>query len=355
MSGSFNPYQEWFGIPLDDQPPNHYRILGLELFEDSQSKIEDAVAAQVEFLQALSLGEHVVHAQQILSEVAKARLCLVSPERKQEYDNQLRNPVTSAKPIPLAIPIDANLALEDLKLALEDRKSKSGRRQPDSKVRKSRPTRRNRKTWLTIPIGAAVCLVAVLIGVFWWNAPSKQQLSTENQIPNEGELETVASAVRKELEVGEHLTSPAKTRDKPKEKPSATDVAGAITLRARDAKRNGIMAYEFDEAKGFDNLGKWQSPHAYGQWDFHVKKPGTFTVELVYASPENPGYRIIMGSATLEGDLENTRAWNSWTPVHVGKLKITDAGKHTIQMYRKSGGSYGRINVRAIRLIPAGK
>ena len=93
MSDSFDPYQAWFGIPPGDQPPNHYRILGLELYEDSQSKIENAVAERAEFLQAVSMGEHVGHAQKLLSEVAMARLCLIDPERKLKYDQQLRNPV----------------------------------------------------------------------------------------------------------------------------------------------------------------------------------------------------------------------------------------------------------------------
>ena len=30
----FDPYHEWLGIPPDEQPANHYRLLGLELFEE---------------------------------------------------------------------------------------------------------------------------------------------------------------------------------------------------------------------------------------------------------------------------------------------------------------------------------
>jgi hypothetical protein len=32
-STQFDPYRKWLGIAPADQPPNHYRLLGLDLFE----------------------------------------------------------------------------------------------------------------------------------------------------------------------------------------------------------------------------------------------------------------------------------------------------------------------------------
>lgn len=29
----FDPYEQWLGIPPSEQPPDHYRFLGLSLFE----------------------------------------------------------------------------------------------------------------------------------------------------------------------------------------------------------------------------------------------------------------------------------------------------------------------------------
>jgi hypothetical protein len=31
---AFDPYRKWLGIPPEEQPPNHYRLLGIALFED---------------------------------------------------------------------------------------------------------------------------------------------------------------------------------------------------------------------------------------------------------------------------------------------------------------------------------
>jgi len=33
MSEAFNPYHKWLGIPTDEIPPNHYRLLGISPFE----------------------------------------------------------------------------------------------------------------------------------------------------------------------------------------------------------------------------------------------------------------------------------------------------------------------------------
>ena len=35
----FDPYYQWLAIPLKDQPPNHYRLLGVETFESNADVI----------------------------------------------------------------------------------------------------------------------------------------------------------------------------------------------------------------------------------------------------------------------------------------------------------------------------
>ncbi len=43
----FDPYHEWLGIPPEDQPANHYRLLGLELFEADWHVIESTSLKQI--------------------------------------------------------------------------------------------------------------------------------------------------------------------------------------------------------------------------------------------------------------------------------------------------------------------
>ena len=44
MSDAFDPYHRWLGIPPDEQPPHHYRLLGINAFETDPEVIRDAVA-----------------------------------------------------------------------------------------------------------------------------------------------------------------------------------------------------------------------------------------------------------------------------------------------------------------------
>ncbi len=42
MSADFDPYYTWLGIPPEQQPPDHYQLLGLRRFEDNAAVIESA-------------------------------------------------------------------------------------------------------------------------------------------------------------------------------------------------------------------------------------------------------------------------------------------------------------------------
>jgi len=42
VSGSFDPYHVWLGIPPEEQPPDHYRLLGIPALENNPDVIENA-------------------------------------------------------------------------------------------------------------------------------------------------------------------------------------------------------------------------------------------------------------------------------------------------------------------------
>lgn len=90
MPASFDPYYKWLGIPPRDQPPHHYRLLGIELFESDSDVIEAAANRLMAYLQDLSTGDEVEHAQRLLNEVAAARRCLLNAEKRGAYDTTLQ-------------------------------------------------------------------------------------------------------------------------------------------------------------------------------------------------------------------------------------------------------------------------
>lgn len=99
----FDPYHKWLGISPKEQPPNHYRLLGVDQFEKDLDVIEGAADKQMGFVRQYQSGEHAAEAARVLNELALARLCLLKPDKKAEYDAKLRKKIeVPAKPDPEA-------------------------------------------------------------------------------------------------------------------------------------------------------------------------------------------------------------------------------------------------------------
>lgn len=90
MSAEFDPYHRWLGIPPHEQPPHHYRLLGIGVFEDDPDVIEEAADRQMSHVQTHKTGQHSALSQKLLNELAAAKLCLLNPDEKNAYDAQLR-------------------------------------------------------------------------------------------------------------------------------------------------------------------------------------------------------------------------------------------------------------------------
>ena len=90
MATDFDPYRKWLGIPPQYQPPNHYRLLGIELFESDADVIANAADQRAIHLKTFASGPYAAFSQRLLNEVAAARVCLLTGSEKAKYDAQLR-------------------------------------------------------------------------------------------------------------------------------------------------------------------------------------------------------------------------------------------------------------------------
>ena len=98
MAEEFNPYHVWLGIPPEEQPANHYRLLGIQLFETSGDVIDNAADRQMAHLRTFQSGKHGELTQRIVNEVAAVRICLLDPKKRAAYDQQLRAKLAAASP-----------------------------------------------------------------------------------------------------------------------------------------------------------------------------------------------------------------------------------------------------------------
>ena len=91
MAERFDPYHKWLGIPPAEQPPNHYRLLGVTLFESDLDVIANAADQRIGHVRAFQIGKHSDESQRILKAISAARVCLLNADKKAEYDARLRS------------------------------------------------------------------------------------------------------------------------------------------------------------------------------------------------------------------------------------------------------------------------
>ena len=87
---AFDPYHVWLGIPKDQRPPHCYSLLGIPLYESNLDVIESAADRQMAHVRSFAAGKHGPLSQEILNQLAGAKLCLLNTKKKEAYDQQLQ-------------------------------------------------------------------------------------------------------------------------------------------------------------------------------------------------------------------------------------------------------------------------
>ena len=216
MDDSFDPYRIWLGIPLSEQPADHYRLLGIARFETDPEVIENAANRQMSYLRTFQSGDYVGLAQRLLNEVAAAKICLLHPDRRKAYDSQLQpSPTTPSEAAsPTTLPHDAPRANQGTPAA-PGNPAASPEAPPLPLVRTALPPRTRRPSpW---PLLLAMMLIVILLGalvVFFnrrdlWN-PSEPPPSPSGAVPLDATSNVVlktTGATREEIQV--HATPQA--------------------------------------------------------------------------------------------------------------------------------------------------
>jgi hypothetical protein len=78
----------WLGLPPGEWPPDHYRLLGLEVGEDNAELIEQRVHERLDTVRRYQMM-HPEQATEAMNRLAQAFVCLTDPSAKKTYDVQL--------------------------------------------------------------------------------------------------------------------------------------------------------------------------------------------------------------------------------------------------------------------------
>jgi hypothetical protein len=109
---SADHYTEWLDIPPGERPPNHYVLLGLDLYESDTEIIRQAADTQMKRIRPRCF-KHPEKGTAILNEIAKARVCLIDQDRKNQYDQFLRHGPPKSAPQEAPSSSDSGTIVDD--------------------------------------------------------------------------------------------------------------------------------------------------------------------------------------------------------------------------------------------------
>ena len=227
MSDKFDPYHQWLGIPASEQPPHHYRLLGISLFEQTPAVIENAADQRMTHLRTFQTGRYSALSQKLLNEMAVAKVCLLNPQKKTAYDQRLRQYLQpSASP---AIRPEPNSLESGLEAILKTGGKSTSVTTSAGRRKKSQPDP-------IVLIGAAM-LTVVAIGFAVWVTIGHDSPPSETELAKAGGPATSATPPKhavpkslqpstKEVPISTTTGIPAPTR--PKEDPNSASLKSEI-------------------------------------------------------------------------------------------------------------------------------
>ena len=137
-------------------------------------------------------------------------------------------------------------------------------------------------------------------------------------------------------------------------KPANGGDLGFIRLHAREAKPHGEkLQYELPPHK--DTLGYWVNPADYATWEFEVKYPGTYTVQVLQGCGKGSGgatVELSAGDARVSFTVQETGNFQHFVPREIGTLAL-GAGKQTLTLRALKKPGAAVMDLREINLLRA--
>ena len=236
---AFDPYYEWLGIPPEEQPPDHYRLLGVRRFEPNATVIENSAERQMLLLKTRQNGPHSSLTQQLMNEVSSARICLLDLRRRFDYDAMLRGRDDDAKSSSLPVKEVFPPALEELEVLARSQSEDPLRTAPASRQRLAKTARTCHTArsdgagqpaslglldvhWLVV-CGGSAAIGVCLLGVVWllWGSADSRDVA---ELAGAGQLSAVAAPRTTPAPQPPRPPAPVTRQDDPSE--SASEPAG---------------------------------------------------------------------------------------------------------------------------------
>jgi hypothetical protein len=104
----FDPYHRWLAIPKGQRPPTYYQLLGLATDERDAEVIEEAALRQTSHVRTYQTGPYAEQCLAILNEIGQARVTLLNPDKRREYDARIQGHLAPAALVPAQASLSAD-------------------------------------------------------------------------------------------------------------------------------------------------------------------------------------------------------------------------------------------------------
>lgn len=306
MNDAFDPYHKWLGIPPAEQPPNHYRLLGITVFESDPDVIEAATFRQTAHVRTYQIGPHSDLSQKLLNEIAAAKVCLLDPKKKAAYDEELQARLgagsgQSAVPPPVSLgpPTEPPVTAKPVASARQEH------------------TRRKNPPWpVYAAVGAGALLLVVLLAVLLLGPKSDEVANTDQKRQPEDETADVET--------------PSPSKPEPKVEPAAqppTQTKVSVELKPKIASEPKIqpepsLGKPLSEDEGYESVFLTElKPGSVKAAPFSINSPlssgGTMYRHSIHAHPthwDTPArvvfdlrgrYHVLVGSVSIKDEENN--------------------------------------------------
>lgn len=360
MTDLFDPYHEWLGIPPHEQPPHHYRLLGLSIFEVDAQRIRGEADHRMQIVRTYQLGKRSQASQTLLNELAAAKVCLLHPNTKARYDQALTEWLEARLPVPPpSVPPDSppeGCAIVDLRFAIDGRADVRSFRSianpsplgawGSAPVRGRRSEVGSRRTvggwgngrgWLLIPAMsvATVVVIAVLVA-------NRRDAGAPHQGP-------VPVALPKSDQTDQSRLA-GKTVVLPNDVVLQSD-DGDVNLHLARAKLSG-PTLKIDG----DATADWRSPGDQVRWDFLIRRPGIFRIDVTYAAGESSAggrarFELSGRSQPLSLSIRDTGGRDKFVTNAVAPMvQIRRGGQYTLKISAAESRGGLLLTLRGVQL-----
>ncbi|MEX0865895.1 MAG: hypothetical protein WD030_00965 [Pirellulales bacterium] len=374
---NFDPYVHWLQIDTQRTPLHYYSLLGLEDFCSDPIRIAEAADERMGQVRQHQLGKRAEVSQQVLNQLAAAKVTLLGADSKLAYDEQLRGWLASQQVSASQSTAAESFAPAAPTHALEEEPAPAGFSGFEASAPQAGPD------WPTAPVPQAAdaastaatspasgesqprpimsrqmasflnaylvpmiwgsilfALMAVFVILLLTNSGRRTGTVDKNGVEKQGsdaDVGTQRQVIFDQRQVLDLPPGVALQRDD-----------GDVMLEAANAQLTGTAQLTGEYVSGLTG------PEDSLTWEFHILKPGIFQPIVTYscdAASEGGEFKITAGDSRGWTRVRDTGGFNTFAVREANKMvMLKPAGRHTLTLSAADVPGGSLMNVQSILL-----